>query len=223
MSLKKIFILILIVLVCLTLAVLSFIGGAATSALFFSNSANEVLEILALAGTWVGSFGSWLAGFATLLAVCAALYIAKSQADEQRKLESDRRAHEKREGTYKTLKYTMVLTESLIARVAYQKTALTDGRHWNVLSINASAIEARYEAFFDFELYEHFDSILIDKFKQLEGSFFGMNVVFKNSTMQGELSDPQKTDFTEALTQLGDDLKEFQDELYKAWSNVAKP
>lgn len=145
--------------VLLTL-LLSFIGFA----FLIDNSENSLNETTIPLLTMIGG---WVAGIGAIFAAIVALKIAENQI-----------RHEHHQGAIRCIHHSLVIINDLRGRLCSVKKMLLDGdRPLIALKKNSEAIEKRYEALYDHEIYRYIPGHVADLITEMSGSFFGLAVL----------------------------------------------
>lgn len=110
-------------------------------------------------------------------AACAAVLVAKT-ATRLLIYNMLIRADDRSQDAVRRIHHSMALVNDLRGRVRYMKVALDEGnRPLGALINNADAIEKRYEALYDREIYRFFPGDLIDAIGKMSGSIFGLSTL----------------------------------------------
>lgn len=108
---------------------------------------------------------------------CAALLVAKTATrllTYNKFTRADDRAHDIVQVTH----HSIAVINDLRGRVHYMKIALSEGnRPLIALTQNAEAIQRRYEALYDRELYRYLPGSVIDAIVDLSGAFSGLSIL----------------------------------------------
>jgi hypothetical protein len=110
-------------------------------------------------------------------AACAAVLVAKT-ATRLLTYNMLIRADDRSQDVVRCIHHSMALVNDLRSRVRYMKVALIEGnRPLVALTKNADAIEKRYEALYDRELYRFLPGDVSNAIGDMSGSMFGLSAL----------------------------------------------
>lgn len=144
-----------------TVAVLSAAIGFAFGVDHTAKDLNKfVIPFLSMVGAWVSGLGA-------LVAVVTALKIANHQTE-----------HEQKQDAVRCIHHALAIINDLRCRVGNMRLMLTEGNR-PILSLTKGleAIEKRYEALYDRDIYRHAPGEIVDEIADMSGSFFGLSVL----------------------------------------------
>lgn len=150
-----------VVLGFVTVAILSAALGFAFGVDSTGEDLNQnIIPILSMVGGWVSGIGALFAGV-------VALWIAENQAK-----------HEHQQDAVRCIHHSLAIINDLRGRVHSMRLMLTEGRRpLAALTKNAEAIQRRYEALYDRDIYRHAPGHVVDLITSMSGSFFGLSVL----------------------------------------------
>lgn len=152
-------------------------------------------------------------------AACAAVLVAKT-ATRLLTYNMLIRADDRSQDIVRCIHHSMALVNDLRSRIQYMKAALVKGdRPLAALTQNADAIEKRYEALYDRELYRFLPGDVSDAIGAMSGSMFGLSALvasvasaFYNKGHQ--MLPPDKSDSRASIVQACESLENQLDELF---------
>jgi len=110
-------------------------------------------------------------------AACAAVLVAKT-ATRLLTYNMLIRADDRTQDVVRSIHHSMALINDLRSRIGYMKVALAEGgQPVGALTKNADAIEKRYEALYDRELYRFLPGDVSNDIGAMSGSMFGLSTL----------------------------------------------
>ena len=181
-----------------------------------------LLAVLLSYGAWLIYKQDWQALLALLpptTAACAAVLVAKT-ATRLLTYNMLVRADDRAQDVVWCIHHSMALVNDLRSRVRYMKLALVEGnRPLIALTQNAGAIEKRYEALYDRELYRFLPGDVSDAIGAMSGSMFGLSALvagiasaFDNKGHQ--MLPPDKSGSRASIVQACESLEDELDRLF---------